>query len=495
MKKYLRLYIIILLFILWINNVSSYWCSEFWFYAKSNFDWTCSCFSWYHFEKWIFWDTTCVKNPSCTDTYWYNARDNFDWTCSCRSWYYFADKLYWTWQECKSLDSACTDTYWYNSSYNILSDKCECSSWYSFFKNSYWWWLECKSCYSQYWLYSEYDSYTKSCWCKDWYILKEWKCEEKNNSAYFYLLEYDDDNNKAIVYSWYSKKYYLLELRYTIQLYKAESFIWKNIVINMWTDFSIDRYDKFILNNETKTTDIVSDILSVEEVDSDYTLKTCEDIYWINSVENYNDKCTCKYWYIWNYNNTECIEEEIEEDNYIDISKIDNYPSVVKYESNDFYIGANYLADLWIINKKNIESDYNLDDFVLRQEISAVALWVAWLKKKTICDNLFSDVKIDNSNNWACYSIESLAESNIIAINDKFFPKANITKAEAVWMMIKARFWENYKYDIYNSDSWQKQVVDFAVWKWIVTNFYDYNSYATRWFVFNIWMNCLKNIN
>lgn len=488
MKNYFKLIIFILLFILWISSVNSYSCSEFWFMAKNNFDWTCSCMSWYHFEEWIFW-TTCVKDKSCTDIYWYNAKDNFDWTCSCRSWYYFADKLYWTWQECKSLDSACTDTYWYNSSYNILSDKCECSSWYSFFKNAYWWWLECKSCYSQYWLYSEYDSYTKSCWCKDWYILKEWKCEEKNNSAYFFLSEYDDNDNKVLVISYVTKRKYLLELRYTNWLYKAENFIWESIVINMWTDFNIDKYDKFILNNEIKTTDIVVDVLYVEEVDDNYTLKSCEDIYWSNSKENYNNKCICKDWYIWDTNGTECIEDELEETLE---NKVYYIPQIINTSNNDYYTSAIYLADLWIINKKSTEYEYNLNDFVLRQEISAVTLWVAWLKKKNNCDNLFSDVKISNLNNWACYSIEALLDAWIIANNNYFKPESKISKAEAVWMMIKARFWDIYKYDISNSDSWQKQVVDYAVSKWIVTNFSDYDSAATRWFVFNVWMNCLK---
>lgn len=148
----------------------------------------------------------------------------------------------------------------------------------------------------------------KTCWYKEGYIFKDWKCVEKANSTYFYLSEFNEDKNKVIVISYYDKKNYLLNLKYTSSLYKVENFIWKSIVINMWTDFSIDKYDKFILNNQDTTTDIVIDILSVEKVDNDYTLKTCENVYWSNSIELLNWKCWCKTWYIWNTSKTECVK-------------------------------------------------------------------------------------------------------------------------------------------------------------------------------------------
>jgi len=59
-------------------------------------------------------------------------------------------------------------------------------------------------------------------------------------------------------------------------------------------------------------------------------------------------------------------------------------------------------------------------------------------------------------------------------------------------MMIKARFKNEYSFNNNNSDSWQKQVVDYAVSKWLVENFSDYDWLATRWFVFEIWANAIN---
>ena len=280
----------------------------YWLWAIDNFNWTCSCSNWYHFETSTFWDKTCIKDKTCSDLYWYNSKDNYDWTCSCRSWYWFKDNTYWWWKKCVSMSELCQDKFWLSTTYNSLYDKCECITWYDLkLKSSISWnTYECTSCYSLYWLNSEYDSINKSCWCKDWYTLKDWKCEEKNNSVYYFLAEFNEDKNEVIVVSLYDNTKYLLELKYTSSLYRAENFVWKSIVINLWTDFTIDEYDKFILNNRDTTTDIVSDILSVEKVDSDYTLKTCEDVYWSNSMELLNWKCWCKTWYEWSSNNT-CI--------------------------------------------------------------------------------------------------------------------------------------------------------------------------------------------
>ena len=154
---------------------------------------------------------------------------------------------------------------------------------------------------------------------------------------------------------------------------------------------------------------------------------------------------------------------------------------------------ANYLADLCIIVKKSNDKDYNLDKFVLRQEVAAVARWVAWLNKKAVCENEFKDVSATKPNSWICYSAEALRDAWIIAKNDYFNPENKITKAEALGMMVKAA-WFDYNYDPSKNTSWQKQLVDYASYKWIVWNFTDYNTLATRWWVFEAWEKSLKII-
>ncbi len=128
---------------------------------------------------------------------------------------------------------------------------------------------------------------------------------------------------------------------------------------------------------------------------------------------------------------------------------------------------------------------YKFNDYVLRQEIWAITRGVASIKKSSKCENIFKDVTNIIPNSWACLNIEPLVKNNIIARNDFFRPEEKITKAETLGMLIKALGF-NYKFDSTKSQSWQEQIVDFAVKNNIIDKFYDYNSYATRWFVFKI---------
>lgn len=155
---------------------------------------------------------------------------------------------------------------------------------------------------------------------------------------------------------------------------------------------------------------------------------------------------------------------------------------------------ANSLAQRGIINNHSDNPEkYQLDSNVLRQEIAAVArgvyesrLWKKiWSEKKSDCDNIFDDVSSTEPNNWACYSIESLVDNDLIASNESFRPEDNITKAESLWMLIKA-IWFDYSFNPKSDDSWQEQIVDFSVWSWLVEKFDDYDSEASRWWIFNV---------
>ena len=163
---------------------------------------------------------------------------------------------------------------------------------------------------------------------------------------------------------------------------------------------------------------------------------------------------------------------------------------------NDYVIAANSLAEKGIINNHEMDPEnYNLDDYVLRQEIAAVSRWIAWLDKKTICDWIFNDVSSTNPNNWACYSVEALADVHLIAKNENFRPEANISKAEAIGMIVKSA-WYDYNYDSTSDKIWQEQVVDYAYNNWIIdSKFSDYNASATRWWIFYVASIIIQKIN
>ncbi len=147
---------------------------------------------------------------------------------------------------------------------------------------------------------------------------------------------------------------------------------------------------------------------------------------------------------------------------------------------------ANSLAEQKIINNHiNDPINYNLQDNVLRQEIAAVARWVAKLPKKWKCDNEFKDLSDTNPNTWACRNVEVLVDNDLISRNNNFRPEDKITKSETIAMLIKA-IWFDYEYDNSSAKNWQEQIVEYAASKWVIELFTDYNTDATRWWVFQV---------
>ncbi len=147
---------------------------------------------------------------------------------------------------------------------------------------------------------------------------------------------------------------------------------------------------------------------------------------------------------------------------------------------------ANSLAEQGIINNHvNDPENYNLNDNVLRQEIAAVARWVAWLAKKGRCDNEFKDLSDTKPNTWACRNVEVLVDNDLIAKNDYFRPEDKITKSETIAMLIKS-IWFDYSYDPTSDKNWQEQIVEYAASKGVVELFTDYNTDATRGWVFQV---------
>jgi len=147
---------------------------------------------------------------------------------------------------------------------------------------------------------------------------------------------------------------------------------------------------------------------------------------------------------------------------------------------------ANSLAEQGIINNHvNDPENYNLNDNVLRQEIAAVARWVAGLPKKGRCDNEFKDLTDTKPNTWACRNVEVLVDNDLIAKNDYFRPEDKITKSETIAMLIKS-IWFDYNYDPSSDKNWQQQIVEYAASKGVVELFTDYNTDATRGWVFQV---------
>jgi hypothetical protein len=78
-----------------------------------------------------------------------------------------------------------------------------------------------------------------------------------------------------------------------------------------------------------------------------------------------------------------------------------------------------------------------------------------------------------------------LVDNDLISKNTNFRPEDKITKSETLWMLIKA-IWFDYEYDTTNSKNWQEQIVDYAAEMDIIEAFTDYDTEATRWWVFKV---------
>jgi len=145
---------------------------------------------------------------------------------------------------------------------------------------------------------------------------------------------------------------------------------------------------------------------------------------------------------------------------------------------------ANSLAQRSTIkDHKNNPEAYNLDSNVLRQEIALISRRVSGFKENSWCKNTFSDISATMPNSWICKNVESLVDNNLISKNPSFRPEDSITKSEALIMFIRSI---GFDFKIKDIKNWQKEVVDFAVSKWVVENFTDYNALAKRGWIFEI---------
>jgi hypothetical protein len=127
----------------------------------------------------------------------------------------------------------------------------------------------------------------------------------------------------------------------------------------------------------------------------------------------------------------------------------------------------------------------------MRNEASKVAVNLdGEVSMKNTCSNSFADVSATTPNNWTCGYTEALLDAGKVSANAKFNPLSNLTKVEATKMMLEAAGCT----DIYtNAATWQAETVAFAAENDIVSSFTDYNTPATRAFVFAVAYNAMNS--
>ena len=146
----------------------------------------------------------------------------------------------------------------------------------------------------------------------------------------------------------------------------------------------------------------------------------------------------------------------------------------------DYLDAAQKLADMWVINNNSSNpSNYRVNDNITRWEMAKITLNLSWENVPNSCSWKYSDLK---SSDWACKYAEAWNSYWFFASNTAFRPNDNITKVEALKMIMQARWIEKS-----NNSNWQAAYVEWAVTSWILpAAFTDYNTNAVRWWIFEI---------
>lgn len=143
---------------------------------------------------------------------------------------------------------------------------------------------------------------------------------------------------------------------------------------------------------------------------------------------------------------------------------------------------ANKLATQGVIVDKSANpADYRLGDNITRREVMKVAIQLAACQDVSVNTEYkgeFSDVP---STDWAWKYAETAVDNGFIAANATFSPARNVTKAEALKMIMNAA--QVAKADG-ESNFWAAYVKG-GVDAGIVSSFSDYDTAATRGWIFN----------
>ena len=148
-------------------------------------------------------------------------------------------------------------------------------------------------------------------------------------------------------------------------------------------------------------------------------------------------------------------------------------PSITNAASG-FAPYAEALAKAKIITTQSNEAGYRLADSAMRQEVAA--MMIALNKADTsaaTCTGKFSDVSATKPNSWVCKVVETALAKGLIAANATFRPEANITRAEALAMILKGQGVEiaTGAAASFNDTpiAWQKDVANTALSKKIIS--------------------------
>jgi len=127
----------------------------------------------------------------------------------------------------------------------------------------------------------------KKCECMSGYTLDDDnQCVKKQNNVYFRLIELDSDNNRALIKSEYDNKYYSIVYKSGCYSYSFKRYLNKQIVVNLGTDFFINKGDKIVLQDDNE----LCEIKDFEKVDSSFSFNKEKESSFFGAPVNINSK-------------------------------------------------------------------------------------------------------------------------------------------------------------------------------------------------------------
>jgi len=142
-------------------------------------------------------------------------------------------------------------------------------------------------------------------------------------------------------------------------------------------------------------------------------------------------------------------------------------------------VAANYLADKNVIVDQSSNVDaYNFTDNITRREMVKVAMNISGQAVVDTCNWDFSDLSGDD---FGCKYAEAALANGFIANNNMFRPDDLITNAEALKMIMQAKWIERDD----NSD-WRAGYASRAMSEWIVMSEFNYDADSKRGWIFDI---------
>ncbi len=149
--------------------------------------------------------------------------------------------------------------------------------------------------------------------------------------------------------------------------------------------------------------------------------------------------------------------------------------------TSDWTGSANLIASKWLITDYSASPEkYRLSDTITRKESIKIIVKLAGGNPGETCEGKFKDI---SKNDWSCKYVEWALTKWLIASTSTFRPDDNITRAEVLKLIFKAKWLTKS----YNTTNWQSDYYKSALDMGLIDASQDdamYNANALRGWIF-----------